>query len=265
MGHAPYKGIKITGTSGKSVLDQLTLEYPLSICINEKPYTITMQTPGDELELALGLLHSEGLFKGQEEIPQVDIKEHFDTGEVKKLNITLANVDTEKATNSRSLLSVASCGICGQTEWKEVLGGENPIHFDQKINGDQIGSMFAQMEEHQSTFQKSGGSHAAAIFDTNQNLLTIKEDVGRHNAVDKVIGNLVLSRKLKNAQFLLVSGRISYEIVVKCFKARIPFLAAVSAPSSLAVDYAEELGITLIAFCRGSSASVYSHFNRLST
>jgi FdhD protein len=114
----------------------------------------------------------------------------------------------------------------------------------------------------QHSFHQSGGTHAAAAFTIEGELLSSMEDIGRHNAVDKVIGQLLLSKKLEEAACLTVSGRISYEIVVKCFKARIPFLAAVSAPSTLAVDYAEELGITLLAFCRQNRATCYSHTYR---
>jgi FdhD protein len=115
------------------------------------------------------------------------------------------------------------------------------------------------MNASQVAFRQSGGTHAAAAFTFQGEMLCSMEDIGRHNAVDKVIGDLILSGRLNQASCLTVSGRVSYEIVIKCFKARIPFLAAVSAPSSLAVDYAKELGITLFAFCREKRATCYSH------
>ena len=123
--------------------------------------------------------------------------------------------------------------------------------------------MFDAMKAAQHTFHKSGGSHAAAAFTNNGELLSIREDIGRHNAVDKVIGHLINNNSLKGAKCLTVSGRISYEIISKAFAAKIPILAAVSAPSTLAVDFAKELGITLLGFCRENKATCYSHPNRI--
>jgi FdhD protein len=123
--------------------------------------------------------------------------------------------------------------------------------------------MFELMNRGQHDFKQSGGTHAAAAFDSEGQLLVVREDIGRHNAVDKVIGWLLLEGRLKEAMAMTVSGRISYEITIKAFKAGIPFLAAVSAPSSLAVDYAKELGITLLGFCRQGRATCYSHPHRI--
>ena len=136
---------------------------------------------------------------------------------------------------------------------------DNKLNDENKIDINLIHQLFKQMQNKQLDFQQSGGTHAAAAFSLNGNMLCSMEDIGRHNAVDKVIGKLIFENKLKEAKIITVSGRISYEIVIKCFKAGIPFLAAVSAPSSLAVDYAKELGITLFAFCRESRATCYSN------
>ena len=122
--------------------------------------------------------------------------------------------------------------------------------------------MFEKMKKKQHDFKQSGGTHAAAAFSIDGELLCTMEDIGRHNAVDKVVGQLIHSKKIKQAKVITVSGRISYEIVIKCFKAQVPFLTAVSAPSSLAVDYAKELGITLFAFCRDERATCYSNAQR---
>ena len=123
--------------------------------------------------------------------------------------------------------------------------------------------MFLMMNSKQSVFEKSGGSHAAAAFDRTGVLLSSMEDIGRHNAVDKVVGELINDSTVRKASVITVSGRISYEIIVKAFKAKIPVLCAVSAPSSLAVDYAKELGITLLAFCRDERATCYSNPERI--
>ena len=164
--------------------------------------------------------------------------------------------------NSRSLLSVSSCGICGKTSLEEIKNRDNKLDDENKIDINLIHQLFKQMQTQQHDFQQSGGTHAAAAFCINGKMLCSMEDIGRHNAVDKVIGKLIFENQLKEAKIITVSGRISYEIVIKCFKAGIPFLAAVSAPSSLAVDYAKELGITLFAFCRGSRATCYSNPHR---
>ena len=129
---------------------------------------------------------------------------------------------------------------------------------------EQLFSMFTQMEDLQPLYKETGGAHAVAAFTINGGLLSVKEDIGRHNAVDKVVGELLLSSSLSEAKVLLVSGRVSYEIISKAFMAKIPFLAAVSAPSSLAVDLAEELGITLLAFCREDRFTCYSNKENIS-
>ena len=159
-------------------------------------------------------------------------------------------------------MSVSSCGICGRTELGDTSFNGESIDNNDKIDISLLNSLFEKMNVMQSDFHQSGGTHAAAIFSINGKLLCSMEDIGRHNAVDKVIGKLILLKTLDNATILTVSGRVSYEIIIKCFKAKIPFLAAVSAPSSLAVDFAKELGITLFAFCRDGRATCYSHSQR---
>ena len=154
---------------------------------------------------------------------------------------------------------MSSCGICGKTELDDVSTMGTKIDNIAKLDIDVLHRLFIKMNEHQYNFHKSGGTHAAVAFNLNGDLLCAKEDIGRHNAVDKVVGNLIVEGIMDEASCLTVSGRISYEIVVKCFKANIPYLAAVSAPSSLAVDYAKELGITLFAFCRDGRATCYAN------
>ena len=140
---------------------------------------------------------------------------------------------------------------------------ETGINRGEIIDPEIVLNMFRQMNSNQDTFRQSGGSHASAAFTKEGEMLTIREDIGRHNAVDKVIGSLLYSGKLDLARCMTVSGRISYEIVSKCYAAGIPFLAAVSAPSSMAVDMAEKMGITLLAFCRESKLTAYSNTERL--
>ena len=264
MSISKYKAVKIESAKVSHVNDSLTVEDALSISINGEKFMVTMRTPGDERELVRGLLYSEDIYRKRE--PRLDIKtaETDERGYISKLDITIPNQylgDGYK--NSRSLLSVSSCGICGKQDLVEIVNEDQIIQEDLHIGLSEINEMYAIMEKSQHQFAQSGGVHAAAIFDKNRKMLAIKEDIGRLNAVDKAIGSLLLDSTLKQAEFLLVSGRVSYEIVTKAFAARIPFLAAVSAPSSLAVDYSKELGITLMGFCRTSKFTVYANVDRV--
>ena len=242
--------------------DALTEEAGLQIIINDKPFSITMRTPGDDKELVRGLLHSEGIIRSRNFHPSVTIRE---TKNVITEAILIIPEDQlgEGYTNHRSLLSVSSCGICGKTELEDHNCKERLSTADFRFNPKNLELFFDIMSAQQKAFQTSGGSHAAAAFDENGKMLCLREDIGRHNAVDKVIGFLLLNDLDKKAKFLLVSGRISYEIVIKCFKARIPVLAAVSAPSTLAVDFAKELGITIFGFSRKNRSTCYAHTERI--
>ena len=264
MSISKYKGVKIETSKVSHVDDALTVEDALSISINNEKFMVTMRTPGDERELVRGLLYSEDIYRKRKPKLAIAIDETDKRGYISKLNVTIPSTllgDGYK--NSRSLLSVSSCGICGKQDLVEIVKEEEIIQEDLHIGLSEINEMYAIMEKSQHQFAQSGGVHAAAIFNKDRKMLTIKEDIGRHNAVDKAIRSLLLDSTLKEAEFLLVSGRVSYEIVTKAFAARIPFLAAVSAPSSLAVDYAKELGITLMGFCRTNKFTVYSNVDRV--
>lgn len=263
MATRKYQAKKFENQSSKKAIDSLTIEEALQININNSPFTVSMRTPGEDISLVRGMLHSEGIIKNASFIPDLILKKENEDGIVTVVELTIPEKELgEGYSNSRSLLSVSSCGICGRTELGELSFLGKTIDNDKKIDIAILNSLFEKMNDLQHSFHQSGGTHAAASFTLDGNLLYAMEDIGRHNAVDKVIGKLILSNKLKNASVLTVSGRVSYEIVIKCFKAGIPFLAAVSAPSSLAVDYAKELGITLFAFCRDSRATCYSNPQR---
>ncbi|MCB0477707.1 MAG: formate dehydrogenase accessory sulfurtransferase FdhD [Crocinitomicaceae bacterium] len=251
---------------GKSELrfDALTMEEPLQIDVNGKPFTLTMRTPGDDRALVRGLLHSEGVIKSPEFNPELIFVNENKEGILTQIALEIPTKELgDGYSNSRNLLSVASCGICGKTSLEEIGFMDACLDSKEKFDLELLEPAFLQMQNVQDAFRKSGGSHAAAAFDWDGVLLCYAEDIGRHNAVDKIIGKLILEEKYKKAALLTVSGRISYEIVVKSFKGRVPILAAVSAPSSLAVDYAKELGLTLFAFCRGDRATCYAHPERI--
>lgn len=255
-----YQGIISKKGLKDYVEDELTIEEALSISINDSPFTITMRTPGDDDCLVRGILNSEGIVRRSTEISCDFSKEEGIT--IAKI-IVKSDQIIKDYTNNRSLLSVSSCGICGTTELED-LSSEHAVQFDGKsIPSSIIPTLFDQMEKEQSTFHRSGGSHAAGLFSLPGTLLSLKEDIGRHNAVDKVIGDLINQKRLNEANILTVSGRVSYEIIIKAFKGRIPVVCSVSAPSSLAVDFAKELGITLIAFCRDDRFTCYSKPERV--
>ncbi|MBT8195570.1 MAG: formate dehydrogenase accessory sulfurtransferase FdhD [Bacteroidia bacterium] len=258
-----YEGNKFDQSLVSDTLDSLSIEEALQININNKAFTVTMRTPGNDECLVRGLLHSEGIIKTPHFLPEIHLHKK------EKSIITEADLSIpenelgENYTNSRSLLSVSSCGICGKTELEDITSFGQKINDEESIDIEVVHGLFNKMSDLQHDFHQSGGTHAAVAFTINGDLLCAMEDIGRHNAVDKVIGKLILTQRLKEASCLTVSGRISYEIIIKCFKAGIPFLAAVSAPSSLAVDYAKELGITLFAFCREKRATCYSNAQRV--
>lgn len=258
-----YEGKKFNNNDIDTIVDALTIEEALQININNKPFTVSMRTPGDDISLVRGLLHAEGVINNTNLLPEISLKKENDKGIVTIVNVKIPKKELgEGYSNSRSLLSVSSCGICGKTELGDLAFIGKTIDDKEKIDIGLIHSLFNKMNTYQFDFRKSGGTHAAAAFTLKGDLLCAMEDIGRHNAVDKIVGKLINNKQLKEAKIMTVSGRISYEIIIKCFKARIPFLAAVSAPSSLAVDYAKELGITLFAFCRDERATCYSNPQR---
>jgi FdhD protein len=252
-----YAAQKVVEGQPTVVEDALTVEVMLSIYINGEPFTITMHTPGDEEALARGLLLGEQVYT-EKENPTFTITEVNDAGYITAVQISgPAHLFHTEGKVNRTLVSVSSCGMCGKTEAELLLTGVHiPAH--DTPSAERVQQMFRSMREHQNTFNSSGGSHASAIFDEAGKLLVIKEDIGRHNAVDKAIGQLALEGRLPTAHCIIVSGRVSYEIVSKTYRAGIPVLAAVSAPSSLAVESCKTAGITLLAFCREDRFTNYS-------
>ncbi len=241
----------------EQVEDTLAVEEMLSISVNGEPYTITMRSPGHEKALVRGILLTEDIYSRKDRHPNFVISNKNHLGYITEVNVVVDKEDVEKGIETkRNLLSVTSCGMCGIQETDLYLGP--PLVHQEVVSAQRIKSMFNAMRSAQNTFEKSGGSHASAAFTGEGKLLSIQEDIGRHNAVDKVIGDLLLQGILNQAKVILVSGRLSYEIVRKAYKAKIPFLAAVSAPSSMAVRVATESGICLLAFCRGDQFTVYS-------
>jgi FdhD protein len=258
-----YQALK----NGQPVSDALVVEVPVQLFIEGEPLTVSMCTPTHIREWAFGILFTEGIIRSAEQVLSYSEEEvdHQIT-----LRVSLSNA-ANAVTNKRSLLSVSACGICGKTAFEPATRSDDErssmtLSDDRDADDEQssmtlregMAKMMVQLRGVQTLFEETGGCHAAGVFNKNQELLFASEDIGRHNAVDKVVGSLVIHQQLREAKYLMVSGRVSYEIVAKCFAAGIPNLAAVSSPSSLAVDYAKELGISLFAFCRENRVTQYA-------
>jgi FdhD protein len=249
--------------------DYLAAEEPLEIRIGDQPLSVTMRTPGHDVELAAGFLFTEGLIQNREQILAIDNVEPITDDGVKRGNVIQAEL-VEEATPDlakmrRHFFASSSCGICGKASIDAVrsrlLTAPNP---EFRVDAELLTSLPNILRSSQDVFQRTGGLHAAALFDSSGGLLVVREDIGRHNAVDKVIGWALLDHRvpLGNA-VLLVSGRGGFEIVQKALVAGIPILASVSAPSSLAVQLARELRMTLVGFLRGRRFVIYSGEDRI--
>ncbi len=239
--------------------DLVAVEEPLQIRLGECDVAITMRTPGHDRELALGFLYSEGLLGSPEQVADVHTD---DSGAViVSLIAGLApNID------ARRFYVTSSCGICGKASIDALAAsGCAMLPAGQpKLSADLIPYFPAKLREAQAIFEHTGGLHAAGLFNTSGELLHLREDVGRHNAVDKLIGAAFLERRLPlHEHVLMLSGRISFELVQKAVKAAIPIIIAVGAPSSLAIETALRFGMTLIGFVRGGHFNVYTGGDRL--
>lgn len=261
MNTKPYKGLFYQQGKFSPVEDVLAIEVALAISINGVPFTVTMQTPGNETDLVRGLLFSENIFRSLTEEPLFKVTDRNEEGHINSVEVTIPpELVLKDFAGTRNVISASSCGICGKTSIEDEYERLNNI---EKLHPSIVGAMFDQVSLQQKAFQQSGGTHAAGMFTINGELLTVQEDIGRHNAVDKAIGWLINNQKLDKVKCMTVSGRVSYEIVNKAKAAGIPFLASVSAPSSLAVEESQKGGISLMAFCRNDKLTVYSNPGQL--
>ncbi|MEU2597553.1 formate dehydrogenase accessory sulfurtransferase FdhD [Streptomyces hirsutus] len=251
--------------------DTLVTEEPLEIRLNGKPLAITMRTPGDDFALAVGFLVSEGVLAAASDLRNVVYCAGATADGVNTYNVvdvqTAPGVRIPDITLERNVYTTSSCGLCGKasldavrTTTRHPIADSPPL----RVGPELLAGLPDRLRASQRVFDRTGGLHAAALFDEEGELLDVREDVGRHNAVDKLVGralqggNLPLSRTV-----LMVSGRASFELAQKAVMAGIPLLAAVSAPSSLAVDLAAETGLTLVGFLRGASMNVYAGEDRI--
>ena len=240
--------------------DEVTIEEPLEIRIGRKTLAITMRTPGHDDEIAAGFLLSEAIVRDRDQI--VSISPASDN----RVIVELASEVKVKLNSTKRFGTISSsCGLCGKTSIEAIRQNFAAIRAtDFRIDIETLLSLPEKLRKAQSDFARTGGIHAAGIFDAKGELKIAREDIGRHNAVDKVIGRALLDGLVPlRSHLLLVSGRASFEIIQKALAAGIPIVAAVSAPSSLAVEFARDSNQTLIGFLRPPSFNIYSHIERV--
>ena len=261
--------IAVRGTALEIRDDRVVGEAPLEIRAagpQQEPVAVavTMRTPGFEDELAVGFLRTEGLIEG----PEVISTAGGDPGSLSQpddtIVVRLSRLFDESKVAERHFIATASCGICGKASIDEVALRADPLPDGPVVARAVILALPDLLRTAQKAFDETGGLHAAGLFTPNGELIAIREDVGRHNALDKLVGSQVLAGAMPlHDRILMVSGRVSFEIVQKAAVAGIPIVCAVSAPSDLAIETAERLGVTLVGFLRGEGFNVYAHDGRI--
>jgi FdhD protein len=262
--------LRVRGEYASHRADTLVAEEPLEIRLNGKPLAITMRTPGDDFDLATGFLVSEGVLGAADELASVVYCAGATSDGANTYNVVdvrlAPGVPVPDITLERNVYTTSSCGLCGKASLDAVRTtarwpiGAAPARLDTGL----LATLPDRLRTAQAVFDRTGGLHAAALFTATGELLGVREDVGRHNAVDKLVGRALRDGQLPlDDRILMVSGRASFELAQKAVMAGIPVLAAVSAPSSLAVDLARDSGLTLVGFLRGDSMNVYAGEQRV--
>lgn len=271
----PVEVERVGGGAARTRKDRVAVEEPLEIRVEvlsgpgsrTLPVTVTMRTPGDDFDLAAGFLFAEGVISGREEIAELS---YCRDGEPQEYNVVVARLrpgaTLDPVRLQRNFLATSSCGVCGKASLDAVeLRGCAPLPAEGlRVAADVLSTLPESLAEAQDVFRQTGGIHAAGLFAADGSLRTLREDVGRHNAVDKAVGHELLEGRLPLGDaVLVVSGRASFEIVQKALVAGIPVVAAVGAPSSLAVELAGRFGMTLVGFLRDDGFNVYAAGDRV--
>lgn len=263
--------VAIRGESGHIRPDILATEEPLEIRVHgpgqeATSLTVTMRTPGNDFDLAVGLLFNEGLLNDRSSLKTVCYCANV-ASEEQRYNVVTVELNKHftNVFRERTFFSSSACGVCGTTTIEDLATKASRIKSDMTVNKDTILALPDLMFKKQKIFKQTGGLHGAGIFDTAGRLEIVREDIGRHNALDKIVGHYFMNGQLPlSEKILALSGRIGFELVQKAAMAAIPIIVAVSAPSSLAVQTAQSLGITLVGFARKGNANIYSHPERVS-
>jgi len=255
------------------VPDAVVTEEPLQLMLDGEPLSVVMRTPGQDIELALGLMYAEGIARSLDAIRKIRISAESDETdsaidieasivESNQVDIHLAQAPRRRP--ERSMLASSACGVCGAVLIEDLRRDLAPLAAGPRVSAALLPQLVERLRTGQGVFERTGGLHAAGLFTAGGESICTREDIGRHNAVDKVAGRMLLDGRLPaNESILVVSGRAGYEIVQKSITAGIPVLAAVGAPSSLAVALAREFGQTLVGFLRGERFNVYASPERL--
>lgn len=256
------------GQDAEACEDPVAVEEPLEIRVEGRVLAVVMRTPGHDHELAVGFLLSEGVVKSAKDIFDVTTcVQPGVTGAGNAVDVALTHpqaLDFDKMT--RHVFTSSSCGICGKASIESVLRRRKPIRDPLQVEAGFLLRLPERLGRQQETFKMTGGLHACALFDAEGALIEVREDVGRHNALDKLLGWALLGKRLPlHGYIALLSGRASFEMVQKAYVAGIPLVAAISAPSSLAVEFARESGQTLVGFLRNRSLNVYAGVERVVT
>lgn len=256
------------GALAETEADVLAAEEPLELRVEGRAVAVVMRTPGHDRELAAGFLLTEGIIRSAKDLFDITTclaSDGSKTGNA--VDVALANpggFDPEKL--SRHVFTSSSCGVCSKASIEMMLKHHKPLHDDLQISAATLLSLPRRLAREQETFRETGGLHACALFDSRGRLLAAREDVGRHNALDKLIGWALLEKLTPlQAHVALLSGRASFEMMQKAYAAGIPVVAAISAPSSLAVEFARESGQTLAGFLRGRSMNLYAGAQRVAS
>jgi FdhD protein len=265
-----------TGEGRSDREDRLVVEEPMEIRLLFGPtekrivrsLSVTMRTPGEDEELAAGFLFTEGILSSPDQIEAIEARGVDASGQSTGNTIRVAlrpEVEVDFAKLQRHFYTSSSCGVCGKASLEMLeLRGARPVEATWSISAEAIRQLPDRLREAQPTFELTGGLHAAGLFDSAGQLLSVREDVGRHNAVDKLFGRAFLDRQMPLEQLgLVISGRVSFEILQKALAARVPVIVAVGAPTSLAVDLANQYGLTLVGFTSAKRMNVYAGGTRI--
>jgi FdhD protein len=256
---------RVTAAGLTRQADAAATEEPLEIRLHGRPFATIMRTPGDDRALAAGFLLAERVIRSADDLGAVEHCRHPDQRRAHHVvEVFLMSDAAERLPllfeSRRALVANSACGVCGRSTIDELRRDIEPLEVRPEVGLDFVRSLPSRLRETQRSFDRTGGLHGAAIFAPDGALLSSAEDVGRHNAVDKVIGQLLLAdTPRRDGVALAVSGRVAFEIVQKAWLARLPIVVAVSAPTTLAIELADEAGITLIGFARGESLNIYTH------
>jgi FdhD protein len=269
---SPFRRVQVTrvgrGSDGPRE-DLAAAEEPLEVRLHGKPFAVIMRTPGEDRELAAGFLLSEEVIRSYDDLGAVEHCRHPDHPDVHNVvDVYLVGDATTRLNDHleqrRNILTSSSCGLCGRVTIESLRCRLSPLEATDTVRPDIVAAMPGTLRGRQTVFEETGGLHAAGLFTLDGKCLRSAEDVGRHNAVDKVVGAMLFEDRVPlHRHALAVSGRASYEIVQKAWFAGVPIVCAVSAPSSLAIELAEQAGITLLGFVRNGGFNLYTHPGRI--